>query len=200
MGVVATADDTAAVEYAAGIGVEPLIVSDRVLAAASDTTSPASPVLVLAVPDTPTLRRHRTVVLLDVADPGNVGTAIRTAAALGWDVAVGGTSADPWGPKALRSSTGATLGCRVARIDDPADIVREGLVPVALVVRGGISPDAVRRAISDATPALLIGSEAHGLRSSVVAVAHHRLTIPMMDEVDSLNAATAAAIAMYALQ
>lgn len=195
--VICTDGDDDAIAYAASIGVEPTIVAEHVLAAASDTDHPVGPVAVIPIPAPRSIRPTNTVVLVGVADPGNVGSIIRTAAALGWDVAVAGTTADVWSPKALRSSAGATLGVRPSRVDDLADALEAvGLTSVALVV-GDTSPIA---SMSVEGPiGLLVGSEAHGLPMEVVKQAKHCVTIPMHRGVESLNAAAAAAIAMHVL-
>lgn len=202
--LVVTEDDGPSMRFAADVGVDPIVVTEHVLAAASDTRSPASPVAVITVPEAPPLRLANSVVLVDIADPGNVGTIVRTASALGWDVGVAGRTTDPWGPKAIRSAAGTTLGAHIASSTDP---IREatdlGLATVALVADGGEDPAAVRAKLLGGTMtpvALLVGSEAHGLPESVADAAAHRVTIPMVGDVESLNASVAAAIGMHALQ
>jgi len=185
--------DTAA--YASAVGVQAAVVSQDVLASASDTMHPHGPLFVVEIPALGAVRSRPTVCLVDVADPGNVGTIVRTAAALGWDVAVHGSTADPWSPKALRSSAGATLRVSVAiSSDPPADASSAGLASVALVVAGGSNPRP-----SELPVLLLVGSEAHGLPAAMVHAASDAMTIPMSDDVESLNAAVASALAMYAL-
>ena len=195
--LICTGDDADAIAYAATVGIEPTIVAPRVLAAAADTDHPTGPVAVISIPAPQDLRPRNTVVLVDVADPGNVGSIIRTAAALGWDVAVAGTTADVWSPKALRSSAGATLGARPGSVDDTTGALGAvGLTSVALVV-GEASPIAAMGI--EGPIGLLVGSEAHGLPTDVADAADHRATIAMRDDVESLNAAAAAAIAMHVL-
>ena len=195
-----TEDDEASLAFASSAGVDAVVVSDRVLASASATRSPVSPIAVIAIPERRGLRSRNTVVLIDVGDPGNVGTAIRSAAAMGWEVAVAGSSADPWAPKALRASAGATLGIPPSHLGSVADdVAAADLATVALVVSGGLPPAAVRSALDGSPCAVLVGNEAHGLPDSIAASADLRLTLPMTGTVESLNAATAAAIAMYEL-
>ncbi len=199
-----TEDDGPSLRFASDHSIDPVVVSEHVLAAASDTRTPASPVGVISVPESSPLRSHDTVVLVDIADPGNVGTIVRTASALGWDVAVAGRTTDPWGPKAIRSAAGTTLGARICVSKDPAgEASRVGLATVALVAGDGDDPATIRTRLEDAATtavALLVGSEAHGLPETVVADATHHVTIPMVGDVESLNASVAAAIGMYALQ
>lgn len=189
------ADDANTAEYAASIGALATVVTPDVLRSASDTRQPVGPVCVIEVPKFEAVRKHRTVCMVDVADPGNVGTIIRTAAALGWDVATHGTTSDPWSPKALRASAGATLRVHLAASSDPVeDAVVAGLSSVALVVAGGQVP------IADSGPVMvLLGSEAHGLPTEMVSDSTMAVTIPMGGGIESMNAAVAAALAMYAL-
>ena len=171
---------------------EVMLVTHDVLVSVADTEAPQSPIAVIDIPQPRPLRDHRTIVLVDVADPGNVGTIIRTAKALDWDVAVAGMTADPWAPKSLRSSAGATFSVRPPRLDDPIGACREmGLATVALVVDGGTKPSP-----SDDSVALMVGSEAHGLPSDLVEATDASWTIPVPGGTESLNAAVAAGIAM----
>lgn len=188
-------NDAATASYADEIGVDATVVSPGVLAAASDTQHPLGPVCVIDVPEPRPMRSNRTVCLVDIADPGNVGTIIRTAAAFGWDVAICGATADPWSPKALRASAGTTLRVRIARASDPiGDAGSLGMASVALVVAGGDPPAALDRPI-----ALLVGSEAHGLPQAMIERASGTVSIPMGGGVESLNAAVAVGISLYAL-
>lgn len=169
-------------------------VTDSVLDAIAPTETPRGPIAVLAVPDWAPLRAEPTVVLWEIADPGNVGTLIRTAAALGWNVAVH-RGADPWSPKVLRAAAGAHFAIPIARVESFGELEKVGLIPVATVSDGGVPPDAID---VPGPIALVVGSEAAGLPVEVVDSAEAVLTIPMQTT-DSLNAAVAGAIAMYEL-
>jgi TrmH family RNA methyltransferase len=193
--VLCTSLDQLTMERCAGIGIEPTLVTDEVLTSASDTRTPRSPVAVVAIPPANRLRLHNTLVLVDIADPGNVGTMIRTAAAFGWDVAVSGTTADLWSPKTIRSSAGTHIRTRLVILDDPVTMAAEaGLMTVATVVAGGDMPRC-----RDVPVALLVGSEAHGLPLTIVERCDVRTTIAMPGHTESLNAAVAASIVMHAM-
>ena len=190
-----TPDDSLTMERCVAIGVEPVLVTKDVLASASDTRSPRSPVAVVAVGQAEQLRHHNTLVLVDIADPGNVGTMIRTASALGWDVAVSGTTAEIWAPKTIRSSAGTLIHTRLIQLSDPAaEAVTAGLTTVASVVDGGEPPHHMSTPV-----ALLIGSEAHGLSAQLVDQCESQTTIAMPGGTESFNAAIAASILMYAM-
>jgi TrmH family RNA methyltransferase len=136
--------------------------------------------------------------LIGVQDPGNVGNIIRTADAMGASgvFALEGT-AGPAGWKALRGAMGSTF--RVPVASDQTDAVlslarARGIRLAVTVVAGGVPPDAA----SLAAPVLvLIGSEGAGLPAAVTSVADVRITVPMRSRIESLNAATTAAIVLW---
>ena len=172
-----------------------LFVTPRVLKSMSDTEEPRGPLAVFQIPALMTIRDRDTVVLHDVSDPGNVGTIVRSAVAFGYDVAVSGSTADPWSPKAVRSSAGAIFGAHIARSEDPvADSRAANLRTVATVVAGGGVPPRTGQ-----PTAILIGSEATGLPEALIDGCDTTMTIPTTPMTESLNAAVAASIAMYSL-
>jgi TrmH family RNA methyltransferase len=179
---------------AALAGVDVFEVAPVVLAKVAATEHPRGPVAVLAVPPSPPLARRDTVVLVDVADPGNVGTVIRSAAAFGFQVALVGSAADPWAPKVLRAAAGGHFRVPVCVLAGPDDLVRAGLRMTALVPSPEANPGALNRRWPTA---LLVGSEAHGLPAVLVGACDSVVTLPMPGGVESLNVAVAASIAMY---
>jgi TrmH family RNA methyltransferase len=190
-----TPEDTLSIERCAVLGVEPVLVTEEVLASASDTRAPRSPVAVVPVRPPDQLRSHNTVVLVDIQDPGNVGTIIRTAAGLGWDVAVSGATAETWSPKTIRSSAGTHVHTRLIQLTDPVtEAAAAGLATIATVVAGGENLQRQHPPV-----ALFIGSEAHGLPGGIVQRCDLQTTIAMPGGTESLNAAVAASIAMYAM-
>lgn len=185
------------VEAAAAAGIEPveLLVAGEnvdaaVLATVSELPHPARAVGVYRRADLPTGARPVTLALWRVADPGNVGTLVRTADAFGAAVALSPGCADPLGTKALRASAGA--------------IFRVPLLPwgagegprVALVAHGGRPLPELGLA---APVTLLLGAEREGLPEGVVTAADERATIPLPGAAESLNVAAAGAIALYEL-
>ena len=168
-------------------------ISPAVLAAISTTVEPQDPVGVISIPGNRALECRPTVVAVDVGDPGNLGTLIRSAGALGWQIAVIG-GADPWSPKVMRASAGVQLSHPAVVLGSFNELRTAGLEPVATRVSGGVGPDS----LSLTRPiALLIGSESHGLPNAMVDQCAASLTIPLTGGVESLNASVAAAIAMY---
>jgi len=130
------------------------------------------------------------VYLHGLADPGNVGTVLRAAAAFGAScVALGPGCADPYSPKAVRASMGAIFAVPLSRAATPAELPGERL---ALVAHAG---DPLSQVNLEPPLTLLVGAERGGLPPEVVEQCERVAHIPIAT--DSLNAAMAATIALY---
>lgn len=160
----------------------------------------------LALPDPTALLAgcRRVVVLEDVVDPDNVGAIFRHAAAFEADAVLLSTHCgDPLYRKAVRTSMGWVLRVPYARVPNGQDLVAElhraGFRTVALTPRATASPlPGLGSQLGDRF-ALLLGAESTGLTDATIDAATHRVRIPTSPHVDSLNVASAAAIAMYEL-
>src|SRR3954447_20306687 len=127
--------------------------------------------------------------LWGVNDPGNVGTALRSALAFGASsVALGPGTADPYGPKAVRASMGALFSVPLARVRTPAELPGRR---VALVAGEGVP----LHELPAGELTFVVGAEREGLPADVVAGCDEIAHIPIAFE--SLNAATAATVALY---
>jgi RNA methyltransferase, TrmH family len=123
-----------------------------------------------------------------VADPGNVGTILRSADALGPAfVALSDGCADPTGPKAVRASMGALFRVPLIQLDDAPHPW------IGLVAHGG-APLA-EMDLQDGT--FVLGAEREGLPEDVLARCDHLVTIPLTEQAESLNVAMAGTIALY---
>lgn len=187
-----------------GPGVEVAAATSMVMDAVSPVRSASS---IVALADHPPVTAARmytaadflVVIAVDVQDPGNLGAIIRVAEAGGaTGVVAAGSSANPFGWKALRGSMGSALRLPLAVQHDTAEAIadarRRGSRIVATVPLGGV-PHV--EADLRGPIALLVGGEGAGLASDLVAGADTRVTIPMQKTVESLNAAVAAAIVVY---
>ena len=181
-------------------------VSDRDFASAADTEAPQG---VLAVAEIPTRTLptpapgsgFRAVVLDALQDPGNVGTIIRTAAALGVHatIALPGT-VDLWNVKVVRSAMGA-LFRHHALFAPTADLVAWArLHDVAIwgADGGGVPLESARPA--PARLALVVGNEGAGLTAAVATACARAIAIPIAAGVESLNVAVATGILVHALR
>jgi TrmH family RNA methyltransferase len=186
-------------------GVDVVEVSQPVLEALSPVPSPSGVVAIARRPDSSLARVVAAsdcpvlIVAVDVQDPGNVGAIARAAEAGGaTGLVLCGSSADPFGWKALRGSMGSLLRLPVAGMIDwreaIAGIRARGARIVATEPHGGISLfDAdLRRPLG-----FLLGGEGPGLPADAIAAADLRVSIPMHGPVESLNVAVAAALLVY---
>ena len=180
------------------------VVTDRAAKALSETVTPVGLVAVCSAPET-TLsdvlaKSPRLVaVAVEISEPGNAGTLMRIADAMGADaVVLAGNSVDPYNGKCLRASAGSIFTIPVVSEPAAAEAVAAlgdaGLQVLATVVDGEVSLD---DADLSGPTAWLFGPEAHGLPADVAAMATHRVRIPMPGNAESLNVASAAAICLY---
>jgi RNA methyltransferase, TrmH family len=180
------------------------LVTERAAKALSETVTPVGLVAVCSVPevgladvvaDGPRL----VAVGVEISEPGNAGTLIRIADAMGADaVVLAGNSVDPYNGKCLRASAGSIFSIPVITEPDAAQVVsglgEAGLQVLATTVDGEVSLD---DADLSRPTAWLFGPEAHGLPADLAAIATHRVRIPMPGNAESLNVASAAAICLY---
>ncbi|MGB9307716.1 MAG: RNA methyltransferase [Mycobacterium sp.] len=146
----------------------------------------------------------RTIAVLEgVNDHENLGSIFRNAAGLGVDAVVFGSGcADPLYRRAVRVSMGHALLVPYARAADwPADLVLlkdSGFRLLAMTPHPEACPlpDAMA-AVRDQRVALLVGAEGPGLTAAALRISDMRVRIPMSRGTDSLNVATAAALAFY---
>jgi TrmH family RNA methyltransferase len=178
-------------------------VDEREFLSAADTDAPQG---ILLVVDTPQrrlsdLRAARTIVVLDgLQDPGNAGTILRTAAALGAAgvVALPGT-VDLWNAKVIRSAVGAhfTHPAMTATLEELVSYLTSAQVPLWAATMAGASVASVDR---QGPVAIAIGNEGAGVSPALLAAATQQVTIPISDAAESLNAAVAAGILLYLLR
>ena len=176
------------------------------LAAIADTETPQGVVAIGRLPDRGLdalpASPGRLVLLADgLQDPGNLGTLLRTLAAVGGRAAIccKGT-VDPFNPKALRASAGVSLGLSLATgIERGAALgwCRERGLPVVALETG--APDLFAAERPEPPLALAVGHETAGLSEALAAAAARRVGLPVEAAVDSLSAAVAGSVAMYVL-
>ena len=186
----------------AAAGAAPIEVSDRELEQLAATEHPQGVLLVIE-PLRWTLSQvspasRRPVLILDrVQDPGNVGTIIRTAHALGAAgvVALPGT-AELQNPKTLRASMGALFRIPCVPVEEAAALgwCREQGLRLLITEAGAPLPAAADRA---APLALVFGNEGEGVRDGVAGQAAGRVGVPLQAGAESLNVAIAAGILLH---
>jgi TrmH family RNA methyltransferase len=180
-------------------------VDDREFASAAETESPQG---VLAIGEIPKLRlddidlggQVRVVVLDAVQDPGNVGTILRTAAALGAAavVAMPGT-VDLWNAKVVRSAMGA-LFHSPAFMSTWAELDRFRARHSVVLWGADAEGTPLERVQPPDRLALLVGNEGSGLSAEGRARVQQSVSIPIGSSVESLNVAVATGIILYQLR
>ena len=149
---------------------------------------------------------RRVAILERLGNADNVGSVFRNAAAFGLDgVLIGPSCADPLYRKAIRTSMGAALTLPFTRAEPWPGILRrlrdDGWIVVAMVPASGApSIRDVFAVTARERVAVVIGHEGEGLTHEALDACEHHARIPIAEAVDSLNAATAAAIAFYELR
>ena len=183
---------------------ETYIVRDDVFRRLSDVETPQG---ILAVCE----QKHRTpedllngknpliLLLEEIQDPGNLGTALRLADAANADgVILSAGSADAYNPKALRAAAGSALHVPFASGCDMATVIpmlqARGIAVYAAMPHADALPYSLD--LTKGT-AFAIGNEARGLSAETAALADASVTLPMPGRAESLNAATACGILVY---
>lgn len=173
-------------------------VSDDVFRFLSDEKSPQGILCRIKIPTRALTAPKGKCLLLDgVADPGNVGTIIRTANAAGYEeIYLTEECADPYSPKSVRASMSGlffTRLCRGAR-EDVLSILKGTPLIVA-----DMDGENVFTFPAPSQFTLAIGNEANGISCETEQAATHTVKIPMKETQESLNAAVSAGIIMYVL-
>ena len=183
-------------------GVTPDWVDEREMAAVSATASPQGILLVCEEPPPAAKALHLAagacfLALDGIQDPGNLGTLVRTARAFDLTavVALDGT-VDPWNARVVRASAGSVFRIPVVRA--PWSEVGAWAAGMQVIVADAAGQDAATLAV---TPPwmLVVGNEGSGVRAEIREAAGARAAVPMSGAADSLNAAVAGAIVLYAL-
>lgn len=166
-------------------------VAPRLLAEVSTLGHPPRVIAVFRRADLPRGAAGPGLGLWRVADPGNVGTLLRTADAFGGAfVALSNGCADPTSPKALRASAGAVFRVPTALFD-------EAPRPWLALVPGNGTP--LWEVENRETMTVLLGSERTGLPPELVASCDEVVSIPLVGAAESLNVAIAGSLALYEL-
>ena len=204
-------------------GTSARLATDDVLAAMADTVTPQGIIAVCDFVDVPLdtvldARPRLIAVLCQVRDPGNAGTVLRAADAAGADaVVLTGSSVDIYNPKAVRSTAGSLFHLPVVLGADVEELAARcksrGIGVLAADGYGKLNLDrlqdesAARRLIGadtgsdyalEAPTAWLFGNEAQGLSEAELALADHRVAVPVYGFAESLNLGTAATVCLYA--
>ena len=188
---------------ASGRGVACHPVSDQVMAALTSTVTPQGVVAVAEFLDTPLstiLNKGSCIpVLVEVRDPGNAGTIVRSADASGaGGVVFTPSSVDVYNPKTVRATAGSLFHVPVVREAAAEETVQhfrqEGFSVYAADANGEAS---IYDTDLQGSVAILFGNEAHGLSSDATALADRTVRVPISGRAESLNLAAAATLVLF---
>ena len=189
-------DDTRVDAATAGPGA--VSVSAHVLESLCETVSPQGIVAAVEPPKQLALADVIAGALDGVQDPGNVGTIWRTCDAAAFDaLLISESCPDPFSPKVLRASMGAAFRVPVLRVNMPKALYELRQCGCA-IVSSQLDGAPFFENLPGGDAAIVIGNEARGVSEDVRALATHRLKLPMPGGAESLNAAVAAGIMIYA--
>lgn len=179
-----------------------ILISKEVAAKLSDTTTPQGVFCVCELPQErlELSSKGRYLVLSSLQDPGNVGTIIRTAEALGLDgILATADCPDFYSPKVLRSAMGSVLRLPFRLFSSGEEAVtalREQGVTVYAAALTDSAASITSLTLGDGA-AMVIGNEGNGLEQRVIERCDQAVVIPMAGGAESLNAATAAALCIW---
>lgn len=184
-------------------GKQAALVSNKVMAKMSDTSTPSGVLAVASLPP-PTEKciscLSKVLVLDAVQDPGNVGALIRSATWFGIEAVVAGPgTADFYAPKTVRASMGGMWDVILEQVDYLPGFIATNVRAGVEVKYADMAGMPVTKWAPSANTMLVIGSEAHGVSEDVRSVCSGLVTIPGNDQaraVESLNAAVAGSILM----
>ena len=181
--------------------VELVRVPEEVMEYISPMQSPQGALFLCRLPEKTPFEAKAGMLLLDgIQDPGNLGTILRTADALGIPVALLEGCADPYSHKVVRASMGAVFRRPVVQTTWQAAkaAFQSANIPVAVTALSDTAVDIRTAKIENM--AVVIGSEGQGVRQEILTSADAKLIIPMDEHCESLNAAIAAAITMWQMK
>ena len=181
---------------------------DKVMAKLSDTKTPQGVLAVIRIPDHDLQKlrpgaasdNNAPVIILDrVQDPGNLGTIIRTADAVGaLGVILLEGCVDAYSPKVVRASMGSLFHLPVVQDIFPEEVLtwcyRNGYEPAATAMKGAAN---LYKTDLSKKMAFIFGNEANGVSEELQAAAETRLFIPMEGQAESMNVAMAAGVVLF---
>ncbi len=194
-------ENTDFVDQAEKTGIDVCCLHEDLFSKISDTQTPAGVLCVMTLParETPVLSDGLYVYCDHLADPGNAGTIIRTADAVGAKAVLFSTACvDIYNPKVIRSTMGSFF--HISTYTD----VEEGFLIHAktsgfATIAGALTASATdaRKLILPKNMVLVIGNESNGVSERVLQLCETHAVLPIVGKAESLNAAAAAAVFMY---
>lgn len=195
--------DGEVLEQAEAAGARAVAVSDQVMRAISDTTTPQGVAAIVAMPESnlrsAVAQADLVLVLDEVRDPGNAGTLMRSARAAGARAVIFTRgSVDPYAPKTVRSSAGSLLGLHVVTdvgFEEAAGELKES--GFRLIGANAAAEGSMYGCDMSSKVAIVLGNEAWGIPEGSKAGLDEEVSIPMPGPVESLNVAMAGSLLLF---
>lgn len=180
--------------------VKPISVTKEIMIKISDTITPQGIMAICKIPDNSFSNKFRKVLFLDrIQDPGNAGTMIRTADAMGFDaIILSNGCADPYSLKVARATVGSIfhipLIYNVNSIDTLSKLKERNFTIYATALNNSKS---IEETTIFSPFVLIIGNEGQGVSEEIKNISNYLIKIDMPGNAESLNASIAAGILMY---
>jgi TrmH family RNA methyltransferase len=178
---------------------EVLLVPDQLFERISDTTTPQGMLAIFRIPEIRASDSATPLLLIadGIQDPGNLGTMIRSAAALGaTGVVCGPGTVDPYAPKVIRAAAAAHWNVPIMMTAD----IGKTLAGACLLVADGTAKTRIDQVDLTVPCTVAIGSEGIGVSDRILSLPHTPVAIPMSESVESLNSGIASSIILYEAQ
>ncbi len=188
------------IDMAASHGIDVYIISQKLFDSMCDTKTPEGAMCVIDMrKESADIKDGMYLYCDGVADPGNAGTLIRCADAVGASgVVFSRGSVDIYNPKTVRATMGSIFHLPVY-VDDDGDFLEKMKTNGYMVTVGALTDSAVdyKQAPYPGNTVVVVGNEANGVSEKTLAMADNVVIIPITGQAESLNAAVAGAILMY---
>lgn len=182
------------------LGKKILLIEEFELEKIASYTTPNQVVALFKIPETPAIKAEKnsiTILLDSIQDPGNLGTIIRTADWFGIkNIVCSENTVDQYNSKVVQSTMASLGRVNVGYTNLEKWVDENQHVPLLAAVLNGKSI-ALQTTLTEGV--LMIGNEANGLSQALIEKADEHVTIPKLGGAESLNAAVATSIFLYAL-
>lgn len=177
------------------------VVNERVFAKITDTENSQGILAEVTMPENKPLDKSSDILILDrIQDPGNMGTIIRTAAATGFNSIIAIDSTDVYSPKVVRSSAGTIFKTSIYQMTEAEVLDFISKNGYNLIIADARGENIFKMANLKPPSALVIGNEANGPSEKLKAAASIMVSLPMTNDVESLNAGVSASVLMYLIK
>ena len=173
-----------------------LKVTSEILKKITGLESPEDIAILIDMPNLGIKKKERVLILDNISDPGNLGTLIRSANGLFFDLVIlSKGSCDPFNDKSLRATKGAVFYIPIVELEylDIEKFIKENKLHTYLASLEG---ENIKKVIFEKPTGLILGNEAKGISSSLKNIGK-KIKIEMKSSQESLNVATSGSILMY---